>query len=406
MSTPNLASPDAHPGASSPSLPPGWIANWSPEHNAWYYVFTATGATQWEYPSPPLDQHQYSPAPDHQSQPPYDPAAETPVQDGDRGLGKVALAMGGGYLLGHGHKHEQHQQHGLGKMTQSIAMAGAGAIGAKIFGLFGNKQQQQQQQHQPSPPPQPQVHVYPVYVPGPQAAPSPGPPSYYGQPPHAGQNFGHYGHTPDMTPPVQPYHHEGIQSPVTGGMGAFTPQSGPPLHIFGAVFADRDVTQIVKSLVTPQQTLTLSGDTLAEKLGDPWPEAERKMFNVLYSYGDRPMELIAADTNTANIEIKHEAISRKRMEFCQPPPSRLIACVWGCENSLTRGSSSWKKTARWKVQKRLSDEVDSGTGNRGRWSAIIGQRLELLGSRIVERVARYGFRGIPLLSGLDRVYTL
>ncbi|RTE83063.1 hypothetical protein BHE90_002397 [Fusarium euwallaceae] len=336
MSTPNLASPDAHPGASSPSLPPGWIANWSPEHNAWYYVFTATGATQWEYPSPPPGQHQYSPAPDHQSQPPYDPAAETPVQDGDRGLGKVALAMGGGYLLGHGHKHEQHQQHGLGKVTQSIAMAGAGAIGAKIFGLFGNKQQQQQQQHQPSPPPQPQVHVYPVYVPGPQAAPSPGPPSYYGQPPHAGQNFGHYGHTPDMTPPVQPYHHEGIQSPVTGGMGAFTPQSGPPLHIFGAVFADRDVTQIVKSLVTPQQTLTLSGDTLAEKLGDPWPEAERKMFNVLYSYGDRPMELIAADTNTANIEIKHEAISRKRMEFCQPPPSRIIACIWGCENSLTQ----------------------------------------------------------------------
>jgi hypothetical protein len=78
-------------------------------------------------------------------------------------------------------------------------------------------------------------------------------------------------------------------------MGAFTPQNGPPLHIYGAVFADRDVTQIVKSLVTPQQTLTLSGDTLAEKLGDPWPEAGRKMFNVLYSYGDRPMELIAAE---------------------------------------------------------------------------------------------------------------
>ena len=104
--------------------------------------------TQWEYPSAPPDQPQYSPAPDHQSQPPYDTAADTPIQDGDRGLRKVALAMGGGYLLGHGHKHEHHQQHGLGKMTQSMAMAGAGAIGAKIFGLFGNKQQQQHQQHQ------------------------------------------------------------------------------------------------------------------------------------------------------------------------------------------------------------------------------------------------------------------
>ncbi|KAI8712349.1 WW domain-containing protein [Fusarium sp. LHS14.1] len=336
MSTPNLASPDPRPEASSPGLPPGWIANWSPEHNSWYYIFTATGVTQWEYQNAPSDQPQYSPTPDHQSQPSYDTPADTPVQDGDRGLGKVALAMGGGYLLGHGHKHEQHQQHGLGKMTQSMAMAGAGAIGAKIFGLFGNKQQQQ---HQASPPPQPQVHVYPVYVPGPQAAPSPGPPSYYGQPPPVGQNLGHYGGTPGtpgMTPPAQPYHHGGVQSPVTGGMGAFTPQIGPPLHIYGAVFADRDVTQIVKSLVTPQQTLTLSGDTLAEKLGDPWPEAERKMFNVLYSYGDRPMEVIAADTNTANIEIKHEAISRKRMEFCQPPPSRIIACVWGYENALTQ----------------------------------------------------------------------
>lgn len=198
--------------------------------------------------------------------------------------------MGGGYLLGHGHKHEQHQQHGLGKVTQSMAMAGAGAIGAKIFGLFGNKQQ-----HQP-PPPQTQVHVYPVYVPGPQAAPSPGPPSCYGQPPPAGQNLGHYNSTPDMTPLTQPYHHGGgVQSPATGGMGAFTPQNGPPLHIYGAVFADRDVTQIVRNLATPQQTLILTGDTLVEKLGDPWSEAERKMFNVLYSYGDRPMELIAAE---------------------------------------------------------------------------------------------------------------
>ena len=55
----------------------------------------------------------------------------------------------------------------------------------------------------------------------------------------------------------------------TGGTGAFAPpQMGPPLYIYGAVFADKDVTQIVRSLITPQQTLSLKGETLAQQLGD------------------------------------------------------------------------------------------------------------------------------------------
>lgn len=35
MSTPDLPSPGAPHGAAAPPLPPGWQANWSPEHNAW-----------------------------------------------------------------------------------------------------------------------------------------------------------------------------------------------------------------------------------------------------------------------------------------------------------------------------------------------------------------------------------
>jgi hypothetical protein len=93
----------------------------------------------------------------------------------------------------------------------------------------------------------------------------------------------------------QPLQYGGVSSLPTVGIGAFTPPpSGPPLYIYGAAFADRDVTQIVRSLVTPQQTLTLTGDTLVQKLGDPWPQVRRKMFSVLYSYGDRTMELLAA----------------------------------------------------------------------------------------------------------------
>ncbi|KAI5461887.1 hypothetical protein BGZ63DRAFT_356061 [Mariannaea sp. PMI_226] len=310
MSTPNWSPPEA-PLRAAPPLPAGWLANWSPEHNAWYYVFAATGATQWEYPTPPPDQMLYSPPPDHQSPPtnessyaPAPEAADVPVQDGDRGLGKAALAMGSGFLAGtaFGHKTEGHHNHGLGKMTQSIAIAGAGAIGSKIFGLFGNKPQQN---HQPSPTPQTQVHVYPVYVPGPQGSPMPGPPPpYHGQPPPVSQNFGHIAAgdgisvAPSVATPPAAHYPEGALPSGASGLSTFVPPSGPPLFIYGAVFADKDVTQIVRSLVSPQQTLTLKGDKLVEQLGDPWPEVRRKMFNVLYAYGDRPMELVAAELVT------------------------------------------------------------------------------------------------------------
>ncbi|CVL03296.1 uncharacterized protein FPRN_00026 [Fusarium proliferatum] len=339
-------------GNGSP-LPTGWMAKWSPEHNAWYYVFLATGATQWEHPEAQHKQQQYQGLQDPDPNVPAIENQPTTMEvgmdtqvtaDGDRGLGKTALAMGGGFLAGSTLRnklekhHESHgQQNALGKMAQSVAIAGAGAVGAKIMGLFGNKQQEQH----PAPPvqtatythTQTQTHYYPVYVPGPQVSP---PPLYYGQHPQSTSSYAHnpavetVGATPDIQSLGSPW---SLQSP--GSVSAFQPQSGPLLHIHGAVFADKDVTQIVRSLVTPPQTLQIKGDSLVEHFGDPWPEVERKMFNVLYSYGDRPMELLAADTTSSNIEIKHEALSKRRMEFFQAPPSPIIAVVWGYENVLT-----------------------------------------------------------------------
>ncbi|KAH7232159.1 uncharacterized protein BKA55DRAFT_667261 [Fusarium redolens] len=268
----------ARTGATS-SLPPGWIAHWSPDHNAWYYTFTATDTTQWEYPA---DRTQYSP-------------------EGERGIGKTALAIGSGYVLSSslGNKDDHHHHSSsLGK----IAMAGADAINNSIV----NQQSSPGSQH---------------YGP-----PSPGA-QHFGPPSPGGQNYGQH-------PPGG--HFAASDTSAVAPM-AITPQPlhGPPLYIYGAAFADRDVTQIVRSLVTSQQTLTLTGDTLVQKLGDPWPQVRRKMFSVLYSYGDRTMELLAAVTSMAVIEIKHEAISKERMGFCHGPPSRVIACVWGVENPLT-----------------------------------------------------------------------
>ncbi|KAI1018632.1 hypothetical protein LB503_005494 [Fusarium chuoi] len=267
-------------------------------------------ATQWERPEAQPRQQQYQSLQDQDPNAPMienqpttmEVAMDTQVNaDGDRGLGKTALAIGGGFLAGSTLRnkfekhHESHgQQNGLGKMAQSAAIAGAGAVGAKIMGLFGNKQHA-------APPAQTatythtqtQTHYYPVYVPGPQVSP---PPLHYGQHPQTTSSYAQNppAETVGAAPGIQSLGSPmSLQSPVS--VGAFQPQSGPPLHVHGAVFADKDVTQIVRSLVTPQQTLQIKGDSLVEQFGDPWPEVERKMFNVLYSYGDRPMELLAAE---------------------------------------------------------------------------------------------------------------
>jgi hypothetical protein len=67
--------------------------------------------------------------------------------------------------------------------------------------------------------------------------------------------------------------------------------SGPRLIIHAAAFADKDVTDRVRALVNPEQVLTI--EKMIDEFGDPWPEAERKMFSVLYQYGDRPLEVWA-----------------------------------------------------------------------------------------------------------------
>lgn len=276
-----------------------------------YFVFPATGTTQWVFPTFQPVQQQYEAVQGPNTHATTDTPNNTemekvnqPPEEEDRGLGKTSLALGGSFLAGsflrnklENHQESPGQQGGLGKVAQSVAIAGTGAVGAKIMGLFGNKQQQQPAVQTVT---HTQTHFYPVYVPGPQASPQP---PYNNQYPPGDSNYSHTptGVTAGVASGVQSFsssHQTGsmpmsLQSPIT--TVASPSQSGPPLHIYGAVFADVDVTQIVRSLVTRQQTLQIKGDALVQQFGDPWPEVERKMFNVLYSYADRPMELIAAE---------------------------------------------------------------------------------------------------------------
>lgn len=285
-----------HPGA--PQVPPGWITQWSQEHNSWYetserhaikrianipcsryYVYTATGLTQWDYPAASAKQDPASTGPALASPSPNDqPVHEQqtydhdpngpPGPDGDRGLGKAALVVGGGILA-----------------AASFGPLGK-KLGPKLSAFFGNKPQQQpstqSQSYGSGYPPTSQSHSYGSgYAAAPQAhtygagyaaSPQP-PPAYYGQPQYAA-------------------------GPMNAGAGHtnVAPSSGvQPLRIYAAMFADKDVTQILRSLVTPQQSVSLTGNTLVKQFGNPWPETERQAFSVLYQYGERPMEAFTAE---------------------------------------------------------------------------------------------------------------
>jgi hypothetical protein len=119
----------------------------------------------------------------------------------------------------------------------------------------------------------------------------------------------------------------------------FGSAGGPPLHIHCAAYCDVDVTQAVRRLVTGGTTLTLETDSgkLAEYFGDPWP-GNRGQFSIIYSYGQRPWELLASADRCGTLSlIPHQPLDTERMKFIQDPRSRVIAVVWGMRNGLEDG---------------------------------------------------------------------
>lgn len=198
---------------------------------------------------PPQQQHAYN-----QGMPPQQgmQGGEMPGPDGERGLGKAALLVGGGLL----------------------AAASFGPLKNKFGKYFGNKPPGGQQggyQQQGGYTPQQQYNY---------GAPPPPPGPYTS---NSGPQQPTYGGVP---PPMA-----GHVNPVGGGGGPGV----PPLFIHAATFADRDITQVLRSLITRNQSLEFKGKELKNRFSDPWPGADRKSFIVLYQYGDRPMEVLASE---------------------------------------------------------------------------------------------------------------
>jgi hypothetical protein len=141
----------------------------------------------------------------------------------------------------------------------------------------------------------------------------------------------------DGAPPSGPDRGLGSLFGGSGGDASGSHYDGPPLYVHGAIFGDRDVTELVRSMIDPQQKLTIKGtNAMREVLGDPWPEADYLALTVLYQFGDRPMEVKNASTwNDNAFEIVPQPLSKSSMAFVSTKKSsRIIACVWGYQSIL------------------------------------------------------------------------
>jgi hypothetical protein len=252
---------------------------------------------------------------------------------------QTALAVGGGIAAGAllEHEIEEHKphfsyqggHHGFGTMVGLLGAAGAGALGSKLFG--GMKQSAQAAPPPPAPsaypamqpgaPVYPGAPFYPGAPPGAPAYPvNAPPPAYPGQPmppgaPSSDPGMGGLGKfavggaigaagawaAGEASNMLHHHHDQGgaiAGAPTAAGGGGSTTSflggltySGPRLTIHAAAYADKDVTDRARALVTPDQVLAI--ENMTDEFGDPWPEAKRKMFSVLYQYGDRPLEVWA-----------------------------------------------------------------------------------------------------------------
>lgn len=129
-------------------------------------------------------------------------------------------------------------------------------------------------------------------------------------------------------------HHSHHSPPVPEHSRPTSAMGGAPLYIHAACFCDADVTQKIRGMVTPQQTLSIRCDSLTFHFGDPWPN-HRKQFSVLYSYGQQPWQLVTSveGPDTINLHPIHP-VDNARASFVQSPNNRIVAMVWGTKNAL------------------------------------------------------------------------
>jgi hypothetical protein len=122
-----------------------------------------------------------------------------------------------------------------------------------------------------------------------------------------------------------------------------------PLYIHAACYCDQDITQKVRGMVTPQQTLQIRCDSLTYHFGDPWPN-HRKQFSILYSYGQQPWQLVACVEGNDTITLHPiHPVDNARVQFVQQPSSKIVALVWGTKNALVDTENMTGRSAGLKM---------------------------------------------------------
>ena len=316
-----------------------------------YYVNTTTQQSVWEMPTQPAHAPSqgsiYSPPPEygHQQTPPaqgaaqgspYNPAQQTafpPPQGsegtqlpaegdgaGERGLGTM---LGKKFFGGASNKDDHHKHHGFGHTAFGL---GAGML---LGGVLGDKFKfGQQGQPPPGPPPQQQQQQYPP----PQQ-------QYYNQqqqqqsPPPQQQQY--YSQQPQQQQQQQHHSSGGFFGGAFGGaatnaMSSFG-GSPPPLRIISANYGGQDVTEKTIELAAAQNMLKLdnmSDDDLNSVFGNSWGGVSKSLV-VLYSVGNRPMEIFMGAQAGGNILIDpRDPLRPDRTEyFSNEGP--VIAVIWG-----------------------------------------------------------------------------
>jgi hypothetical protein len=115
----------------------------------------------------------------------------------------------------------------------------------------------------------------------------------------------------------------------------------PRLKIHAAVFADRDITAKVQSMVTVDQTLSLDGMRANEYFGSVW-YGTRKAICILYQYEGREMELLVTCEDEM-IKLDHsEPVDACRLRMLRSE-GKVMAVVWGLRDGLQGPSGELRK---------------------------------------------------------------
>lgn len=123
----------------------------------------------------------------------------------------------------------------------------------------------------------------------------------------------------------------GMAGSATGSGGGMV-SGGPKLHILSANFGGGDVTDKVRPLVKPDNTLIIdengNPDIFCNHFGN-YMDRVYKSLLILYQYQGRPMELLVAPQGGGGFRIDHrDHVRPDRRAFiteCGP----VIAVVWG-----------------------------------------------------------------------------